>query len=78
MKTFSALLFALAVAVPAAAQTPAPAADVVGTWDVTVTTQQGRVGSAANDRQRLVAARALARSAGRYVPTDIVLDAEPG
>ena len=45
MKTISALLFALAVAVPAAAQTPAPAADVVGTWDVTVNTQQGAIPS---------------------------------
>jgi hypothetical protein len=45
MKKLSALLFALAVAVPVAAQTPAPAADVVGTWDVTVNTQQGAIPS---------------------------------
>ena len=47
MKTLSTLLFALAVAVPVAAQTPAasPAADVVGTWDVTVNTQQGAIPS---------------------------------
>jgi len=45
MKKLSALLFALAVAGPVAAQTPAAAADVVGTWDVTVTTQQGAIPS---------------------------------
>jgi hypothetical protein len=46
MKTLSALLFAVAIAVPVVAQTPAaPAADVVGTWDVTVNTQQGAIPS---------------------------------
>jgi hypothetical protein len=47
MKKLSALLIALTVAVPAVAQTTttAPAADVVGTWDVTVNTQQGAIPS---------------------------------
>src|SRR6187401_3263554 len=45
MKKLSALPFALAVAGPVAAQTPAAAADVGGTWDVTVNTQQGAIPS---------------------------------
>lgn len=47
MKKLYALTFALFLAVPAMAQTtaPAPAADVVGTWDVTVNTQQGAIPS---------------------------------
>ena len=47
MKKLSALLFALALAVPAAAQTTttAPAADVIGTWDITVNSQQGAIPS---------------------------------
>ncbi|HUQ70384.1 MAG TPA: hypothetical protein VM165_12715 [Planctomycetaceae bacterium] len=47
MKKLVALLFALAVAVPAAAQTASPASpvDVTGTWDITVTTQQGAIPS---------------------------------
>ena len=49
MKTLHSLAFALCLAAPAAAQTtPAPApgtADVVGTWDVTVTTSQSTIPS---------------------------------
>ena len=48
MKNLFALMFAVALAVPASAQTPAaaaPAADVLGTWDITVTSQQGAIPS---------------------------------
>jgi hypothetical protein len=43
MKKIYALLVALLMAAPAAAQTPAAAADPAGTWDATFTTGQGEI-----------------------------------
>ena len=43
MKQVHGLLFALLMAAPVAAQTPAVAADPAGTWDATFTTGQGEI-----------------------------------
>lgn len=43
MKHVHALLLALLIAAPVAAQTPAAAADPAGTWDATFTTGQGEI-----------------------------------
>jgi hypothetical protein len=45
MKILNTLALMVCLAVPAGAQTTAPAADVIGTWDVSVTTQQGTIPS---------------------------------